>query len=196
MITFALHGYEGIAPALEFGPLQAEFERRGIPCRIVRSPKMRTKTPNQDRAQVMVEALRDVGGEIALIGISNQGLFMPLVAAARPIRRIVMINAVMPHPGKSFLQASRREHVWDNMITHYLAWIAPAMKEVCPLTELPQVEYVYIAAEHDDAIRPAWEQWAARTYLHVEPVVIKGAGHSSIIFSHVGEVVDAATAGL
>jgi ABC-2 type transport system ATP-binding protein len=30
----------------------------------------------------MVEALRDVEGEVALIGISNQGLFMPLAAAS------------------------------------------------------------------------------------------------------------------
>ena len=36
----------------------------------------------------MVEALRQVEGEVALIGISNQGMFMPLVAAARPIKRI------------------------------------------------------------------------------------------------------------
>jgi hypothetical protein len=60
MITFALHGYEGIDPVREFGPLQAEFERRGFPCRIVRSPRQRTKTPNQDRATAMVEALRGV----------------------------------------------------------------------------------------------------------------------------------------
>src|SRR5215471_11999932 len=67
-----------------------------------------TKTPNQDRAKFMVEALRDVAGEVALIGISNQGLFMPLVAAARPIRRIVMINAVIPHPGQSFVEGSTK----------------------------------------------------------------------------------------
>ncbi|MGB8345734.1 MAG: hypothetical protein WCD86_12680 [Ktedonobacteraceae bacterium] len=96
MITFAIHGYEGVNPAREFGPLQAEFERRGVPCRIVRSLRQETKTPHQDRAKVMIEALRDVEGEVALIGISNQGLFLPLVAAARPVRRIVLINAVIP----------------------------------------------------------------------------------------------------
>ena len=42
---------------------------------------------------------------------------------------------------------------------------------------MPQVEYVYICGEKDDAIRPEWEQYVAREYLHVEPVVIKGAGH-------------------
>lgn len=31
MVTFAIHGYEGTDPAYEFGPLQAEFGRRGLP---------------------------------------------------------------------------------------------------------------------------------------------------------------------
>ena len=31
MITFAIHGYEGVNPVGEFGPLQAAFEQRGIP---------------------------------------------------------------------------------------------------------------------------------------------------------------------
>ncbi len=196
MITFAIHGYEGVNPAREFGPLQAEFERNGFPCRIVRSPRQRTKTPHQDRAKVMIEALRDVEGEVALIGISNQGLFMPLVAAARPVRRIVMINAVIPHPGQSFLKASRHERVFASLPARFLAALAPGMSEVCPLTELPKVEYVYICAEKDEAVRPQWEQWAAREYLHVEPVVVKGAGHASIVLNYTSEVVDAATKGL
>jgi len=193
VITFAMHGYEGVDPAWEFGPLQAEFERRGFPCRIVRSPRQQTKTPNQDRAKVMIEALRDVEGEIALLGISNQGLFLPLVAAARKVRRIVLINAVIPHPGQSFLKASRHERVFASLPARFLAALAPGMSEVCPLTELPQVEYVYISAEKDDAIRPQWEQWAAREYLHVEPVIIPGAGHANIVLDYVSDVVDAAT---
>jgi hypothetical protein len=196
MITFALHGYEDVEPAWEFGPLQAEFERCGFPCRIFRSPRQRTKTPNQDRAKFMIEALRDVEGEIALVGISNQGLFMPLVAASRPIRRIIMINAVIPHPGQPFLKASRHERVFANVFTSFFAALAPGMTEICPLTELPKVEYVYICGEKDDAIRPRWEQWAAHEYLHVEPVVVKGAGHANIVLGYVGEVVEAATNGL
>ena len=70
------------------------------------------------------------------------------------------------------------------------------MSEVCPLTELPQVEYVYISADKDDALRPEWEQWQAREILHVEPVVIKDAGHADVILDHVREIVDAATRGL
>jgi hypothetical protein len=195
-VTFAMHGYDDVDPADEFGPMKAEFERRGFPCRYIRSRRRRTKTPHRDRAQAMVEGLRDVEGEVALLGISNQGLFLPLVAAARPVRRIVLVNACVPRPGRSFGDASKHERVYANFITRFLGWISPAMSEVCPLTELPQTDYVYIAGELDDALRPEWEQWQAREFLHVEPVVIRGAGHADIVLDHVDEVVDAATPGL
>jgi hypothetical protein len=197
MITIALHGYEGVNPELEFGPLQDVFEQQGFACRIIRSPRMRTKTPNQVRAKVMIEALREVEGDIVLIGISNQGLFLPLVAAARPIRRIVMLNAVIPFPGQSFLQGSQHQHVWANWITSMFARRAPGMNEISPLAALPQTEYVYICGERDDAIRPEWEQWAARQYLHVEPVVIQGAAHGDIVLPpYASQVAAAATRGL
>jgi hypothetical protein len=195
-ITFAIHAYDSAIQTLGFGPLKAEFEKRGFLCKIVRSPKTTTKTPNQDRAKVMVEALKNVEGDIVLVGISNEGLFMPLVAAERPIRRIVMINACVPWPGKSFQEAFHFEKVFATSMARRLAERAPGMSEVCPLKELPKVEYVYVCGEKDDAIRPEWEQWAAREYLHVEPVVIKGAGHANIWWWYAKEVVDAATKGL
>jgi hypothetical protein len=195
-VTFAIHGYEGADEAREFGPLKAEFEKRGFSCRIVRSPNNKSRTPHQDRAKVMVEALKDVEGDIVLVGISNQGLFMPLVAAERPIRRIVMINAVVPTPGKSFREAFDFKEVFATDIARQLAEAAPGMAEVCPLKELPKVEYVYVCGEKDGSIRPEWEQRAAREQLHVEPVVVKGAGHVNIMVKYANEVVDAATKGL
>jgi hypothetical protein len=195
-VTFAFHGYGGADPNEEFGPLQAEFERRGFPCRYIRSPRRRTKTPHRDRAQVMIDGLRDVEGEVALLGISNQGLFLPLVAAARPVRRIVFVNACVPRPGRAFGEASRDEQVYANVIMRFLGWISPGMKEVCPLTELPKTDYLYVAGENDDALRPEWEQWQARQFLHVEPVVIPGAAHSDIALDYIDELVDAATRGL
>jgi hypothetical protein len=195
MTTFIFHGNEALNPAEVYGPLQAEFGRRGFPSRIICSRRRRTRTPNRDRARILLEALRDEMDDIALIGISNEGLFMPLVAAERPIRRIVMLNAVMPFPGQSFWHATRNQQVWANWATRLLARIAPGMSEVCPLSELPRTEYVYVCGADDDAINPAWEQCAAREYLHVDPIVIPGAKHSDIVYS-VREVVDAATRGL
>ena len=121
---------------------------------------------------------------------------MPLVAAQRPIRRIVMINAVVPTPGRSFRDAFDFKQVFANEFVIKLAQRAPEMAEECPLTELPNVEYVYVCGEKDDAIRPEWEQKIAREYLHVEPVVVKGAGHANIVLKYATEVVDAATKGL
>ncbi len=196
MTTFAIHAWEGRARASRgWNPLKEEFERRGVPCRIVHSPKRETQTPNQDRARIMVDALREVEGDVALIGISNQGLFMPLIAAARPVRRIVMINAVVPFPGTSFLEGAKGQHVFRTFVARLAARRAASMSEVCPPGELPDVEWVYVAAEKDEAIRPEWEQWAAREYLHVEPVVVGGTGHAEVL-KHVGEVVGAATSGL
>jgi pimeloyl-ACP methyl ester carboxylesterase len=192
-ITFVIHAYDGVIGGLGFARLKAELEKRGYSCKIVRSPK--TKTPNEDRAKAMIGALKNVAGEIVLVGISNEGLYMPLVAAERPIRRIVMLNALVPTPGKSFHEAFDIEKVFATKFALRLAERAPGLSEVCPLKELPKVEYVYICGEKDDAIRPEWEQRAAREYLHVEPVVVKGAGHANILW-YVNEVADAATKGL
>ena len=103
---------------------------------------------------------------------------------------------VVPTPGKSFREAFDFKEVFATEIARLLAQLAPGMSEVCPLKELPTVEYVYVCGEKDDAIRPEWEQWAAREYLHVEPVVVRGAGHANIIFLYANDVVDAATKGL
>jgi hypothetical protein len=195
-ITFVIHIYDGPIQALGWGPLQAEFKKRGFLCKVVRSRKTETKTPNQDRAKRMVEELKNVEGDVILVGISNEGLFMPLVAAERSIRRIVMINAVVPTPGKSFQEAFDFEKVFATKMARGLAQRAPGMSEVCPLKELPKVEYVYVCGEKDEAIQPEWEQWAAREYLHVEPIVIKGAGHANILIRNAREIVDAATKGL
>ena len=193
-VTFVIHAYDGIG-MLAWGPLKSEIEKRGYSCKVVHSPKGDTKTPNQDRAKLVLEALKDVEGDVVLVGVSNQGLFMPLVAAERPVRRIVMINAVVPTPGRSFRQAFDFDKVFATKFTRRLAQQAPGMLEVCPLKEMPKVEYVYICGEKDDAIRPEWEQSTARGYLHVEPVVIQGARHANIVY-YVKQVVDAATKGL
>jgi thioesterase domain-containing protein len=141
MITFAWHGYEGVDPAHEFGPLKAEFEKGGVPCMIVRSPRAKTKTPNQDRAKIMVEALRGVEGDVALVGISNQG---PLVVAGRPIKRIVFIDAAIPRPSKSFWETSKEQRGLASFPTRILASLSPGMHEVCRLAELPKAEYLHI----------------------------------------------------
>ncbi|MBV9531513.1 MAG: hypothetical protein JO283_10715 [Bradyrhizobium sp.] len=46
-----------------------------------------------------------------MVGISNQGNFLPLVAAARPIRRVVYVNALVPRAGEAFIEVCQTEQV-------------------------------------------------------------------------------------
>ena len=44
-----------------------------------------------------------------IIGVSNEGGFLPLVAAARPVRRLIYVNACIPQPGKAMIEAASTE---------------------------------------------------------------------------------------
>lgn len=192
MITFALHTYVDKSDSIDFEPFKAAIEKRGFRCIIISSLKKNPQMPNQERADVMIEALKDIEGDIVLAGISNQGLYMPLVAAAHPIRRIVMINALVPTPGKSLKDAVDFKETFGSWIARRFARHAPALSEVCPLAELPQTEWVFISGEKDGSIRPEWQRKVARAYLHVDPTVIEGAGHTNIIHKYVDKVADVA----
>jgi len=176
--------------------LHAELEKRGFPCILVRSPRTASKTPHQDRADAVIRALRDVKGDVVLLGISHQAAFLPLIAAARPVRRIVLINALIPQPGKSYADVFHTGQVFTRPEVLELALKQPGMSEVCPLQEFPKCEYVSISAEIDDTVRREWLQSAARTFLHVDPAVIEGASRANILAANAREVVDAAVKGL
>jgi pimeloyl-ACP methyl ester carboxylesterase len=55
-------------------------------------------------AQVVVEALADVDGDVVVVGHSLGGVTLPLVGAARPVRRLVWLGAVVPMPGTTYLE--------------------------------------------------------------------------------------------
>ena len=94
-----------------YGPVTGELEKRGFPSMLVHSSVRGSDTPNEDRAAAVVKALENVTDDVVIVGISNQGNFLPLVAAARPIRRIVYVNACIPRPGKAFIEVCRTEQV-------------------------------------------------------------------------------------
>jgi hypothetical protein len=48
--------------------------------------------------------------------------------------------------------------------------------EPCPLKELPKVDSVYICAAQDQAVRPEWQQQAARESLGIDAIVISVPG--------------------
>src|SRR5215472_14836631 len=92
-----------------YAPITAELEKRGFPSMLVHGSVRGSDTPNQDRASAVVKALQDVTDHVVIVGISNQGNFLPLVAAARPIRRVVYVNALIPRPGKAFIEVCQTE---------------------------------------------------------------------------------------
>ena len=59
-------------------------------------------------AQVVVDALAGAGDDVVVVGYSLGGLTAPLVAAARPVRRIVYVAALVAEPGASVGDRLRR----------------------------------------------------------------------------------------
>ena len=109
--VFHVSGAEGGPVDKSYAPFVAELERRGFPSMFVHSPVKGSNTPNEDRASAVVKALQGVTDQVAIFGVSNQGNYLPLVAAARPVRRVVYVNAVIPRPGKAFIEVCRTEQV-------------------------------------------------------------------------------------
>jgi hypothetical protein len=94
-----------------YASITAELEKRGFPSMLVHSSVRGSDTPNEDRASAIVSALQHVTDDVAIVGISNQGNVLPLVAAARPVRRVVYVNALIPRPGKAFIEVCQTEEV-------------------------------------------------------------------------------------
>ena len=94
-----------------YAHITAELEKRGFPSMLVRSSVRNSDTPNGDRASAVVKALQNVTDDVVIVGVSNEGNFLPLVAAARPIRRVVYVNACIPRPGKPFIEVCQTEQI-------------------------------------------------------------------------------------
>ena len=61
-----------------------------------------------DYAEVVLQALGDAE-DVVLVGHSLGGLTAPLVAAARPVRRLVLLAALVAEPGRSLVDQLRAE---------------------------------------------------------------------------------------
>jgi hypothetical protein len=94
-----------------YARITAELEKRGFPSMLVHSSVRGSDTPNRDRASAVVNALQDVTDDVVIVGVSNEGNFLPLVASARPVRRLVYVNACIPRPGKPFIEVCQTEQV-------------------------------------------------------------------------------------
>ncbi len=94
-----------------YAPIIAELDSRGFPTMLVHSAVHGSDTPNEDRASAVVKALQGVTDQVVIVGTSNEGNFLPLVAAARPVRRLVYVNALIPRPGEAFIEVCQTEQI-------------------------------------------------------------------------------------
>jgi hypothetical protein len=94
-----------------YAPVIGELENRGFPLMLVHSSVQGSDTPNEDRASAVIKALQGVTDQVVVVGTSNEGNFLPLIAAARTVRRVVYVNALIPRPGEAFIEVCQTEQV-------------------------------------------------------------------------------------
>jgi hypothetical protein len=69
-------------------------------------------------ATVIANALADSKESPIVVAHSASGLFLPLIAARRPVSRLVFLAAIIPQVGKSFLEQMREnpDMLWPDWI--------------------------------------------------------------------------------
>jgi pimeloyl-ACP methyl ester carboxylesterase len=156
-------------------------------------------------AAVVVDALAEVEGPVVLVGHSLGGLTVPLVAAARPVSRLIFLAALLPVPGKSLREQQAaepdmlfpysggrpglRQRFFNTCTPEDADWGMSRIRvqaltpftETTPLEEWPAVPSSYVLCTEDRACNPAWSRRAARERLGVEAVEIEGSGHSPFL---------------
>ena len=117
MSTFALvHGAWHGAWCWE--RLVPELEARGHRTVAMDLPSDRAEATFETYAGVVLDALAaDRADDVVLVGHSLAGLTVPLVAAQRAVRHVVYLCALVPVPGRTFLDQSRTE---DMLVPGYL----------------------------------------------------------------------------
>ncbi|BBZ34202.1 alpha/beta fold hydrolase [Mycolicibacterium confluentis] len=94
--------------------LVPELERRGHRAIVVDLPCDDRDATLADYADVVAEAMNACSdGDTVVVGHSLAGHVLPLVAARRPVSRLVFLCAMVPDPGRSQAQQERDEDLMD-----------------------------------------------------------------------------------
>jgi pimeloyl-ACP methyl ester carboxylesterase len=111
MTTFALvhgawHGawcWERLVPELAAGGHRVVAD--DLPCEDVRAGC-------REYAEVVLGSLADTpDDDVVLVGHSAGGLTLPLIAAARPVRGMVLVSALLPRPAQRFVDQNALESI-------------------------------------------------------------------------------------
>ena len=207
-----------------WGLLTPELGRRGHRALAVGLPLDEPEASATRYADLIVRALDESGHEskdAIVVAHSAGGMFLPLVAARRPVRRIVFLAALVPRPGVSIIEQFRadpgmlnpewvgknpledavaEEFLFHDCESEVKSWALTtrvllnarrALAEACPLAEWPDVAGSYVVCAGDRTISPAWSRRAARDYLGVEAIELPG-GHCPHV-SRPGALADVLT---
>jgi pimeloyl-ACP methyl ester carboxylesterase len=101
--------------------LKPELERLGHRVTTVELPISDPTLGAADYASVVERAL-DPGSEPILVGHSMAGLVIPLVAAHRPVRRMVFLAAMLPVPGRSINDQRATEPIDGRVAPRTAEW--------------------------------------------------------------------------
>ena len=154
-------------------------------------------------AAVVLEAVAHVRDPIVVVGHSLGGLVVPLVAQARPTRRMVFLSAGLPVPGKSHNQQKleepdmvppyvgentglNKERFYNTSTREDAEWAYRQLRpqarrpfeEITPLKAWPSIPMSYIVCTEDRAVNPAWGRRAARERFGLEAYELVGSDHS------------------
>ena len=108
MVTFGLvHGaHHG---SWCWDKLTPELERRGHQVLTVDLPAEDPQAGGAEYAAAALTAFSGAGDDLVVVGHSLGGLTIPLIAAARPVRQLIFVAAMLPRPGKTQEEVLRAE---------------------------------------------------------------------------------------
>jgi pimeloyl-ACP methyl ester carboxylesterase len=206
--------------------LVPELGKRGHAVLAVNLPTNEPHSSATRYADFILEAIDRSGhevGEIVVVAHSASGIFLPLVAARRPVARMVFLAALVPELGTSILDQLRadremlnpewigkdpmEEEVAQRFLFHDCAsdvidWalgtravmnVERALEEVCPLAVWPGVPASYVVCAEDRTISPSWSRRVARERLGAEAIELPG-GHCPYV-SRPRELAEVLTSG-
>ena len=129
-------------PAAEsWATLVGELDKRGFPATLVPSIYPNASfIPNEVRAAAIVAAVKAAQEPAVILGVSNEGAVLPLVAAAHPVRRLVYVNACIPQPQKAFIEicVTQPVAVPGSLLDNLIKGARPVTDEFLKLRDDPQ----------------------------------------------------------
>jgi pimeloyl-ACP methyl ester carboxylesterase len=133
--------------------------------------------------------------DVVIVAQSMGGLTAPLVAARRPVRSLVLLNAMIPRPGETGAQwwsvtGHQAEGAWEDLFFHDVpaevvaeayrrgepAQSARPFEDPWPLSAWPAVATVVLTGADERFFPPAFQRRVAKERLGLDVELVPG-GH-------------------